>query len=73
MLRYDEPLSRHTSFRIGGPAYCWVEPENPEGVLEAVSLAENKGKPFIIVGKGTNFLFKDEGVDGVIIHLAKGF
>ena len=73
MLRYDEPLSRHTSFRIGGPAYCWIEPENPEGVLEAVLLAGNQGKPFIIVGKGTNFLFKDEGVDAVIIHLAKGF
>ena len=73
MLRYNEPLSRHTSFRIGGPAYCWLEPENAEGILEAVSLADNSNKKFIIAGQGTNLLVKDEGFDGVIIHLAKGF
>ena len=73
MLKYNEPLSRHTSFKIGGPAYCWIEPENPEAVLEAISFAEGKNKPFIAVGKGTNLLARDQGVDAVIIHLAKGF
>ena len=73
MIRYDEPLSRHTSFKIGGPAYCWIEPENPEGILEAINFIEAKNKKFIIVGKGTNLLVKDEGFNGAIIHLAKGF
>ncbi|MDO8603467.1 MAG: UDP-N-acetylmuramate dehydrogenase [Candidatus Omnitrophota bacterium] len=73
MLKYNEPLSGHTSFRIGGPAYCWVEPENTEGILEAVSLARSKNKKFIVVGKGTNLLAGDEGFDGVIIHLAGDF
>lgn len=73
MLRYNEPLSRHTSFRIGGPAYCWLEPEDVDGILEAVSFAKNKNKKIIIAGKGTNLLVKDEGFDGVIIHLARGF
>lgn len=73
MLRYNELLSRHTSFRIGGPAYCWLEPEDSEGILEAVSFAENKDKKFIIAGKGTNLLAGDDGFDGVIIRLAKGF
>ncbi|HAZ10210.1 MAG TPA: UDP-N-acetylenolpyruvoylglucosamine reductase [Candidatus Omnitrophica bacterium] len=73
MIRYDEPLSRHTSFKIGGPACCWIEPENPEGILEAINFIEAKNKKFIIVGKGTNLLVKDEGFNGAIIHLAKGF
>jgi UDP-N-acetylmuramate dehydrogenase len=73
MIRYNEPLSRHTSFKIGGPACCWIEPENPEGILEAINFIEAKNKKFIIVGKGTNLLVKDEGFNGAIIHLAKGF
>ncbi|MBU1913217.1 MAG: FAD-binding protein [Candidatus Omnitrophica bacterium] len=73
MLRYNELLSRHTSFRIGGPAYCWAEPGNPKEILEAISLAKSKNKKFIIAGKGTNLLARDEGFDGVIIHLAGDF
>ena len=73
MRKYNELLSRHTSFKIGGPAYCWIEPENPEAILEAISFAESKNKPFITAGKGTNLLAGDHGVDAVIIHLAKDF
>ncbi len=73
MLKYNELLSKHTSFRIGGPAYCWIEPENPEGILEAIDFIEAKDKNFVIIGKGTNILVKDEGFDGAVIHLAKGF
>jgi len=73
MIRYNEPMSRHTSFRIGGPAYYWAEPEDIKAVLEAVSLAEDKNKRLLVVGKGTNLLVKDEGFDGVIISLAGGF
>lgn len=72
-LRYNEPLSRRTSFRIGGAAYCWAEPENPEGILEAISFAESKNKKFVVIGKSTNLMVKDEGFDGVIICIAKGF
>jgi len=73
MIKYNEPLSGHTSFHIGGPAYCWIEPENPEDVLEAINFTESKNKKFIIVGNGTNLLVKDEGFDGVAIRLARGF
>ncbi len=73
IVKYNEPLSRHTSFCVGGPARYWIEPENPEDILEAISLAESKNKKFIIMGKGTNLLVKDEGFDGAIIHLDKGF
>lgn len=73
MLTYNEPLSRHTSFKIGGSAYCWAEPEDPEGILEAIDFAEAKDKKIAIAGKGTNLLVKDKGFDGAVIHLGKGF
>ncbi len=73
MLRYNELLSRHTSFRIGGPAYLWAEPGNPKEILEAISLAEEKNKKFVVAGNGTNILAGDEGFDGVVIHLAGDF
>lgn len=73
MLKYNEPLSLHTSFKIGGPAYCWAEPENPEGILEIISLAQSKNKKIAVIGKGTNVLARDEGFDGVIICLARAF
>ena len=73
MLKYNELLSRHTSFRIGGPAYLWAEAGNLKEILEAASLAEEKNKKFIIAGKGTNLLASDEGFDGAIAHLAGDF
>lgn len=73
MLKYNEPLSRHTSFKIGGPAYCWAQPENKQGILEALSLSRDKNKKFSIVGKGTNVLVRDEGFDGVVISLGRSF
>lgn len=51
----------------------WAEPGNPKEILEAISLAESKNKKFIIAGKGTNLLVRDEGFDGIIIHLAGDF
>ncbi|MFA5389582.1 MAG: UDP-N-acetylmuramate dehydrogenase [Candidatus Omnitrophota bacterium] len=73
LLKYNEPLSGHTSLRIGGQAYCWAEPENTKDILEAVSLAESKKKKFFVIGRGTNLLAGDGLFDGVIIHLAGGF
>jgi len=72
-LRYDEPLLRHTSLRIKGSAYCWAEPGNPDGILEAIDFAKGRGKRFVIIGNGTNLLFRGDFFDGVIIHLSKGF
>jgi UDP-N-acetylmuramate dehydrogenase len=73
MVKYDEPLCRHTSFGIGGPAFCWAGPEDFKQLLEAIYLAETKNKPFVIFGSGTNLLVSDEGFNGVVIHLGEGF
>jgi len=68
----QELLSRHTTFRIGGPATFYMIPEQIEEVKEAIAFAKEKGLSFYILGKGSNMLFSDEGYNGVIIEIGKG-
>lgn len=70
-LNHDELLSRHTSFKIGGKAWCWLEPEHIEDILEGIESAEKNNKAFIVFGSGTNILARDSGFDGIVIHLNK--
>jgi UDP-N-acetylmuramate dehydrogenase len=65
-VRADEPMARHTSFRIGGAADWWVRPRTV-AALEAVVAACN-GR-FTLLGKGSNVLVRDGGVRGVVINL----
>ena len=70
ITRKQEPLSRHTTFRIGGPAELFAEPQTAG---EAVRLAEEcrtKGIPLRILGNGSNLLVSDKGVDGVVLSTA---
>lgn len=70
-LNHDELLSRHTSFKIGGKAWRWLEPEHIEDILEGIESAEKNNKAFIVFGSGTNILARDSGFDGIVIHLNK--
>lgn len=63
-----EPMSRHTSFRIGGPADFFVQPANEEELWNALHLARQEKVPFFIVGNGSNLLVSDEGFRGMILH-----
>lgn len=66
---FNEPLSRHTTFRIGGPCSAWVEPQNETDLKEILKLAKAKNKRIILVGKGSNILPRDSGVNAIAIHL----
>lgn len=68
-LREDEPLSRHCSFRIGGPAALLALPASPEELTALCTLLKEKGHRPFIMGNGTNLLFPDEGLDRVVIKL----
>jgi len=68
-LRENELLSRHCSFRIGGPAALMALPSSPEDVTALCSLLRSKGHRPFIMGNGTNLLFPDEGLDRVVIKL----
>jgi len=70
---YGRLLSRHTSLKIGGPAFCWLEPDDSDDVLEAISVAEQSGKALTVIGGASNILARDKGFDGVVINLGRGF
>ena len=63
----DEPMSRHTSFRIGGPARRMAFPERGEQLVLLMSFAQECGARPLIIGNGTNLLVADEGLDRLVI------
>ncbi len=67
----DEPLSRHTSFRIGGPCKLFVSPESAESFVEAYELAKQTGIKVYVLGRGSNVLFDDCGFDGIVLSTEK--
>jgi UDP-N-acetylmuramate dehydrogenase len=67
----DEPLSRHCSWQIGGPADLLVEPESAEQVANLVRFVHQQQLPLVVIGQGTNLLFDDAGVRGVVLKLGE--
>jgi UDP-N-acetylmuramate--alanine ligase len=67
-----EPMSKHTTMRIGGPAQFWVEPETEEGFARLVRFASEHGIPLMVVGRGSNLLVRDGGIRGIVAHLSRG-
>ncbi|MDX2079592.1 MAG: UDP-N-acetylmuramate--L-alanine ligase [Terrimicrobiaceae bacterium] len=72
VIKLYEPLSKHTTMRIGGPAQFWAEPESEEGFAELVRHCFDEGIPFMVMGRGSNLLVRDGGIPGVVAHLARG-
>ena len=71
-IRKQEPLSRHTSFGIGGPADMFVEVAGPLEIAESIELALREKVPYFVIGGGTNILFADAGYRGLVIKIADG-
>ena len=63
-------MSKHTSFRVGGPARWFVEVKSGEELQEAIGFAEEKKLPWFILGGGTNTLVADKGFDGLVIKMS---
>ncbi len=68
-VRFKEPLSFHTSLRIGGPADIFIVPQDVDDIRHALMFAEREQLPIIVVGGGNNLLVKDRGVRGVVLKL----
>lgn len=68
-LRFDEPMSKHTSFRIGGPAAVMAFPQNEEELSEVLKVSGKLDTKPVILGAGTNVLAPDEGLPGLIVCL----
>lgn len=67
----DEPMSAHTTFRIGGPADYFAMPSSAEEIRRIVSLCIEQEIPYYIIGNGSNLLVGDKGFRGVIIQIFK--
>ena len=73
IMTFDEPLAKHTTFGIGGPADCMVFPETREELSKLLKYAYQKKISAIFIGSGSNILVWDKGFDGIVISLKKSF
>lgn len=72
-ITLSEPLSLHTTFKIGGPAAIFLVVNSEDALSAAIQICKDDGFPFVIIGGGSNLLCADEGFDGVVIKLGDGF
>lgn len=72
VIRLSEPLSKHTTMRVGGPARFWAEPDTEEGFSELVRVCHDEGIPFMVMGRGSNLIVRDGGFPGMVVHLGRG-
>jgi len=71
-VRQHEPLARHVTFRIGGPADILLLPRSLDQLAAAVAWLYREDHPFVILGRGSNVLVADRGVRGVVIKTGRG-
>ncbi len=72
-VKTDEPMSKHTTFRIGGPAQIFVTPHTVEEIGKVVAACNICQVPFFILGRGSNLLVSDAGIEGVIVEFGENF
>jgi UDP-N-acetylmuramate dehydrogenase len=68
---FDESMAGHTSFKIGGPADIFVQPESEAKLKAIVKWSQQKKIPYVLIGGGTNLLVRDGGIRGLVIHLGR--
>jgi len=72
VVKLYEPLAKHTTLRVGGPAQFWVEPETEAGFARLAAHCHQRGIPLMMIGRGSNLLVRDGGVRGAVVHLERG-
>lgn len=72
-IMMDEPMKKHVSFRVGGPADILVRPINEEQLKEILLYIKNEEIPYLIIGNGSNLLVRDGGIRGVVVELSDNF
>ncbi len=72
-VRLDEPMKLHTTWRIGGPADLFVEPDGVASLARALAFARRENLPVTVIGNGSNLLVKDGGIRGLVVKIGGGF
>jgi UDP-N-acetylmuramate dehydrogenase len=69
-VRRDEPLARHCTFGVGGPADLWISLDTRQELIQLITLCAELRWPALVVGNGTNILYADAGVRGIVARMA---
>ncbi len=72
LVKLYEPLARHTTIRIGGPAQFFVQPESVEELGSLLAFARAEELPVTLLGRGSNLLILDGGIRGIVVRLSGG-
>ena len=72
-IKLDEPMKKHISFRVGGPADILVKPRTEDQIAKVIRLLKEENVPYIVIGNGSNLLVKDGGIRGVVIEISNNF
>ncbi|MGZ5003219.1 MAG: UDP-N-acetylmuramate--L-alanine ligase [Chthoniobacterales bacterium] len=67
-----EPLSKHTTLRVGGPAQFWIEPRDERAFADIIRFCRRENLPLFVIGRGSNLLVRDGGIRGVVVHPSGG-
>jgi UDP-N-acetylmuramate--alanine ligase len=67
-IRLYEPLAKHTTLRVGGPAQFWVEPRTERSLGELIRFCRRESLPLFAIGRGSNLLVRDGGIRGIVVH-----
>ena len=68
-ILFDEPMSRHTTFKIGGNADCFVVANSYDDLTRVLEFAKEKNVPIMVIGNGSNLLVLDNGIRGIVVKL----
>jgi UDP-N-acetylmuramate dehydrogenase len=71
-VKENEPLAHHTTIKIGGPADLFVEPKDVASLKKTMEIVKKHGAPWRVIGRGSNLLVSDRGIEGVVIKLGEG-
>lgn len=69
VVRENEPMSAHTTFRIGGPANAFIECNDTDKIGELLYVIRAENLPFWVIGKGSNLLVSDKGLNGIVLYI----
>ena len=72
-IKLDEPMRNHTTFKIGGNAQVFLNIDNINQLNEVISECQKLNVPYLVLGKGSNLLINDNGIEGVVINLDGDF
>ena len=68
-IMFDEPMSKHTTFKAGGPAECYIKIDNIQDLRQILKLSKQKNIPVTILGNGSNVLVLDGGIKGIVLNI----